>query len=90
MPLAETVRREAEIATMTVGFIWQATLADSVIHDGKADLVALAREALNNPNWALHAARSLGIDGDFGLWKPQFGWWLNKRARAFKHLGLEE
>ena len=88
VPLAETVRREAEIATMTVGFIWQAALANEIVREGRADLVALAREALDDPNWALHAARELGVDGDFSLWKPQFGWWLNKRARAFKHLGI--
>jgi len=89
-PLAEAVKQGADIATMTVGFIWQASLADAIVRDGRADLVAVAREALNDPNWTLHAARELGIDTEYGLWKPQFGWWLNKRARAFKHLGLDE
>lgn len=87
-PLAEQIRREAEIATMTVGFIWDAHDADAIIRDGRADLVAMARELLYNPNWPLQAAASLGRDGDFSRWHPRFGWWLNKRERVLKKLGL--
>ena len=88
VPLAAEVRRGADIATMAVGLILDAGFADEVVGEGQADLVALAREALNNPNWPLHAARELGLDRDFSFWKPQFGWWLNKRARLMRHLGL--
>lgn len=87
-PFAEEIRREADIATMTVGFIWRAAHADEIVRAGQADLVALAREALNNPNWPLHAARELGLDDDFSMWKPEMGWWLNKRERIVKKLGL--
>lgn len=88
VPFAEAVRAEADIPTMTVGFIWDATVADGIVRDEKADLVALAREVLNDPNWPLHAARELGLDPDFGQWKPQFGWWLNRRERVIEKLGL--
>ena len=85
---AASVREAVDIATMAVGFIWEPEVANEVITSGKADLVALARELLNNPNWPLHAARQLGVDRDFSLWKPAFGWWLNKRERVMRKLGL--
>ena len=87
-PFAEAVRRDAGIAAMTVGFVWDAALADQIVGEGKVDLVALAREALNNPNWALHAAQTLNADPTFAMWKPQFGWWLEKRYRVLRKLGL--
>ena len=58
------------------------------MRDGSVDLVALAREMLNDPNWALHATRVLGRDEDFSFWNPAFGWWLNKRKRLLRRLGL--
>jgi 2,4-dienoyl-CoA reductase-like NADH-dependent reductase (Old Yellow Enzyme family) len=61
-----------------------------VITDGQADMVALARELLNDPNWTLHAAAELGVDTDHSLWKPEFGWWLNKRERVMRKLGLRD
>ena len=88
VPFAEAVRSEADMPTMAVGFIWDAIVADGIVRDEKADLVALAREVLNDPNWPVHAARELGIDRDFGQWKPQFGWWLNRRQRVIDKLGL--
>ncbi|NKB37052.1 MAG: NADH:flavin oxidoreductase/NADH oxidase [Gammaproteobacteria bacterium] len=87
--LAAEVREKAEIMTMAVGLIWEAEVANKIILEEQADLVAIAREALNNPNWPLHAAAELGLDGDYSFWKPQFGWWLNKRERLFKYLGLD-
>jgi 2,4-dienoyl-CoA reductase-like NADH-dependent reductase (Old Yellow Enzyme family) len=88
VPFAQAVRSEADLASMAVGFIWDPHFADALVSDGRADMVALARELLNNPNWPLHAARALGVDDDYGRWKPQFGWWLNKRERLIKKLGL--
>lgn len=55
VPFAETIRREASIATMAVGLILDALQAEQVLQSGAADLVAIGREALYNPNWPLHA-----------------------------------
>jgi 2,4-dienoyl-CoA reductase-like NADH-dependent reductase (Old Yellow Enzyme family) len=60
VPLAETVRREAGIATAAVGYISDAKHADAVVRNGRADLVLIGRELLRNPSWPLHAALSLG------------------------------
>lgn len=86
--LAGQVRAGADIPTMAVGLIWQADVAEKIIASGQADFVALGRELLNNPNWALHAAMSLGEDGDYSLWDDAMGWWLNKRKRLMDKLGL--
>ena len=60
VPFAETVRREAGIATAAVGLITAPAQADQIIRGGQADLVLLARESLRDPYWPLHAARTLG------------------------------
>lgn len=88
--LAEQVRHQAEINTMAVGLIWEAEVANAVIESGQADLVAIGRELLNNPNWVLHAAETLQVDSDYSMWDPAFGWWLNKRERIMRKLGLRQ
>lgn len=57
---AERIRREAGIATGTVGFITSAAQADHAIRSGQADCVFLARELLRDPYWPLRAAQELG------------------------------
>jgi 2,4-dienoyl-CoA reductase-like NADH-dependent reductase (Old Yellow Enzyme family) len=57
---AERIRREAEIATGTVGMITSPAQADHIIRTEQADLVLLAREMLRDPYWPLHAAQALG------------------------------
>jgi 2,4-dienoyl-CoA reductase-like NADH-dependent reductase (Old Yellow Enzyme family) len=54
------IRREAAIATATVGMITSASQADHIVRTGQADLALLAREFLRNPYWPLHAAQELG------------------------------
>jgi 2,4-dienoyl-CoA reductase-like NADH-dependent reductase (Old Yellow Enzyme family) len=60
--LAEQVRREAGIATRTVGLIVKPEQAEALIAEGKTDMVALARAMLDDPHWGWHAARALGTD----------------------------
>jgi 2,4-dienoyl-CoA reductase-like NADH-dependent reductase (Old Yellow Enzyme family) len=59
VPLAETIRREAGIATGAVGLINSPDSADEIIANGRADMVVLGRAMLNDPNWPLHAANTL-------------------------------
>src|SRR5262249_30022577 len=58
--IAAEVRRETGIATRTVGLIVTPRQAEEIVADGKADMVALGRAALDDPHWAWHAARVLG------------------------------
>ena len=82
VPYAEYVRREANIPTVAVGFIIKPDQAEAIVAEGRADIVALAREMLYDPCWAAHAARSLGADPDFSRMPAQYAWWLDRRERA--------
>lgn len=69
VPFAHAVR-EAGIKTMAVGLIAEPADAEALLQRGDADLVAFARGALDDPNWPLHAARTLGVPGH-DLWPKQ-------------------
>ena len=81
VPFAEQIKQKANIATMAVGMISEPQHANSIIENDQADLVALGREALMNPNWPLHAMRELTEDKNFDSWPPNSGWWLEVRQR---------
>lgn len=59
---SEAVRNGAGIPTAAVGLIGDAHFAEQVLQEGKADLIALAREFLDDPNWANHAKLALDPD----------------------------
>ncbi|MGY2049689.1 NADH:flavin oxidoreductase/NADH oxidase [Methylobacterium sp. JK268] len=82
VPYSERIRAEADVPTMAVGLITTPAFADAVVREGRADLVAIGREALLNPHWPLGAARALGVDDSFAHWPKPWGWWLDKRDRA--------
>ena len=82
VPYADKIRREAGIKTMAVGHIVHADQAEEILQDGKADLIALAREIMYNPNWPMDAAQKLGADPDFNLVPPPYSYWLAKRAKS--------
>jgi 2,4-dienoyl-CoA reductase-like NADH-dependent reductase (Old Yellow Enzyme family) len=81
VPYAEQIRREADIMTMAVGLIIHGDQAEEILQHGQADLVAVGREFLNNPNWAMDAAQKLGVDPNYNSALPQFGYWLAKRDK---------
>ena len=60
--MAEQVKRESGITTMSVGMITTGTQAEEIIASGRADLVAVARGFLDDPRWAWHAAAELGVE----------------------------
>lgn len=57
---AKQIRLEAGIPTIAVGLITDPQHAESIIANGEADVVALARAMLYNPRWPWHAAAALG------------------------------
>lgn len=69
VPFAKTVRDGAGIPTMAVGLLGDVQAAEAILQSGEADFIALARGALDDPNWAVHAARVL--DGEYNLWPVQ-------------------
>jgi 2,4-dienoyl-CoA reductase-like NADH-dependent reductase (Old Yellow Enzyme family) len=66
---AERIRREAGIATGTVGMITSPEQADTVLRTGQADLILLAREMLRDPYWPIHAAARLRTEME---WPRQY------------------
>lgn len=87
-PFAAAIRQDADMPTMAVGFLWDAEACAEIIESGKADMIAMARELLDDPNWPLRAAQRLGVDRDHGFWPIESGWWLQKRQRLVEKLGL--
>ncbi len=82
VPFAARVRQEAGMHSMAVGLILDGPQAEAILQEGAADLVAIGRQALYDPYFAVHAAEALACDPDFALWPPSTGWWLDKRARS--------
>jgi 2,4-dienoyl-CoA reductase-like NADH-dependent reductase (Old Yellow Enzyme family) len=76
------VKAGAGIMTMAVGLIVHSDQAEDILRTGGADLAALGRELLHNPNWPVDAAQKLGIESPFAQISPVYGYWLEKRARS--------
>ncbi|OYX57814.1 MAG: oxidoreductase [Brevundimonas subvibrioides] len=62
-PFSDRIRNEAGVATMAVGNIYETDHVNSILAAGRADLCALARPHLADPNWTLRAAAELGWRG---------------------------
>lgn len=60
LPFARDIRKEVNIPVIAVGLITEPKHAESVLQEGTADLVALARAVLYDPRWPWHAAAELG------------------------------
>ncbi|HJR09975.1 MAG TPA: oxidoreductase, partial [Rhodanobacteraceae bacterium] len=60
VPFAARIRREAGIATATVGLITGARQAEDILQRGDADLIEMAREFLRDPYFPRRAAKELG------------------------------
>jgi 2,4-dienoyl-CoA reductase-like NADH-dependent reductase (Old Yellow Enzyme family) len=86
VPFSERIRQEAEVMTQSVGVILDGHQAEAILQEGRADLVAVGRQALYDPYWAHHAAHALGYDLRFGDWPVQHGPWLAKRAPLIEKL----
>jgi 2,4-dienoyl-CoA reductase-like NADH-dependent reductase (Old Yellow Enzyme family) len=84
VPYAERIRREAGVMTQAVGVILDGAQAEDIVAKGRADLVAIGREALLEPNWAVRAARELGADEAFETLHFRHAAWLAKREPLIK------
>jgi NADPH2 dehydrogenase len=62
VPFAATVKAKSKIAVQSVGMIVDPSQADTIVAEGRADCVALARGFLDDPRWAWHAADALGAE----------------------------
>jgi 2,4-dienoyl-CoA reductase-like NADH-dependent reductase (Old Yellow Enzyme family) len=60
VPLARAVKTATKMPVMTVGLITEFEQAETIIKDGDADLISLARGILYDPRWPWHAAAHFG------------------------------
>ncbi len=88
VPFAAAVRRGADVKSMAVGLILDGPQAEAVLREGDADLIAIGRQALYDPSFALHAAVALGFDSGFATWPQETGWWLEKREKTLALSGI--
>ncbi len=78
---AGEIRHETGMPTVAVGMIREPRHAEQLLRDGHADLIALARGLMDNPNWPLHAARELGVADPLALVHPREA----QRLRQLEH-----
>ncbi|TWE10062.1 bifunctional salicylyl-CoA 5-hydroxylase/oxidoreductase [Rudaeicoccus suwonensis] len=75
-PFADVLRHRvaapAGVAVMAVGAISSYDDVNSILLAGRADLCALGRTHLYNPNWTLQAAAEQEWSGAGAQWPPQF------------------
>lgn len=64
VPLARAIKEALGTPVIAVGKLDEPGLANAVIGNGDADLVAVGRGMLRNPYWALEAAKRLGQSTD--------------------------
>ena len=80
VPYAAAIREKAAIPTMAVGRIVDPQQAEDIVVEGRADLIAIGRELMHDPFWALHAAEALDQPDAFALWPDQYRWAIVRRA----------
>ncbi|MEO6607288.1 MAG: NADH:flavin oxidoreductase/NADH oxidase [Aestuariivirga sp.] len=81
VPLAAALRK-AGLPTVAVGLIQDPAAAEAVLQTGEADLIAMARGALEDPNWAVHAEHVLDGDEAYKLWPKQAAARLRDKDRS--------
>ncbi|MDP2731373.1 MAG: NADH:flavin oxidoreductase [Dehalococcoidales bacterium] len=61
VPLAKGIKEVVKVPVIGVGNITEPEYADTIIREGKVDLVAIGRTLLSNPDFPKQAAQKLGI-----------------------------
>lgn len=81
-PLAERVRREADMPVASSWMLDNPHDAERVIASGQMDLVMIGRALLANPHWPLQAARALGIERPTWVLPAPYAHWLERYQSA--------
>jgi 2,4-dienoyl-CoA reductase-like NADH-dependent reductase (Old Yellow Enzyme family) len=76
---SDHIRREADVPTIVVGLITEPQQAEAILQEGKADIIALAREMMINPYWPVHAAKALGLKDWLDVLPPNYAFRLYSR-----------
>jgi 2,4-dienoyl-CoA reductase-like NADH-dependent reductase (Old Yellow Enzyme family) len=79
-PIAERVRREAQLPVSSAWGIDTPQLADDALRNGQLDLVMVGRAHLANPHWPYHAAKKLAIERPSWTLPAPYAHWLERYA----------
>lgn len=77
-PIAERVRREADIPVASAWGIDEPNTVNQVITDQQMDLVMVGRAHLANPHWPYHAAKTLKIADPAWVLPAPYAHWLSR------------
>ena len=77
-PIAERVRREADIPVASAWGIDEPNTVNQVITDKQMDLVMVGRAHLANPHWPYHAAKTLKIADPAWVLPAPYAHWLSR------------
>ena len=77
-PIAERVRREAELPVASSWGIDNPLTANRVVEEGQMDLVMVGRMHLANPHWPYQAALKLGEDKPSWVLPAPYAHWLQR------------
>jgi 2,4-dienoyl-CoA reductase-like NADH-dependent reductase (Old Yellow Enzyme family) len=78
VPYAQEIRQATGIPTMAVGLIIDPHQANAIIAEGAADLVALGRKLLDDPNFPYHAAQALGYSSPTSVLPESYAFFLQR------------
>lgn len=79
VPYSREIRNKADIPTMAVGLIIEPGQANDIIEDGGADLLAMGRQLLDDPNFPYHAAKVLGHPEPESILPASYAFFLSRR-----------
>ena len=78
---SDHVRHEADMRTIVVGLITAPEQAEAILREGKADIVAIAREMLVDPYWPVRAAKALGLSDWLNVLPENYAFRLYSREQ---------
>lgn len=88
VPMAAALRK-AGLPVAAVGLITDPLAAESILQAGEADLIALARGALDDPNWPVHAQHELDkSEAAYALWPIQAAARIRDKDRVLGKRGF--
>lgn len=77
-PIAERVRREAELPVAAAWGIDSPAIAQATLAEGQMDLVMVGRAHLANPNWPYQAALQLQVERPSWVLPTPYAHWLER------------
>ncbi|HHU07468.1 MAG TPA: NADPH dehydrogenase NamA [Clostridiaceae bacterium] len=74
VPFAQAVKKECHVPVIAVGLISTSEMAEEILANDRADLVALGRELLRNPYWVANTAWKLDLSYEYPyMYKRAYG-----------------